>query len=174
MQSYRQLHTPWTKASKKQNCYCSVNEDLFCGQITSHWSGAVCFSSSIQWTVVLQSCCIGQTSLLEVFNGTRCCHVPHATCSCPLVTSYFFDQGTLLRRVAFFCTYSTVCALAPWGDSSALHYKSSSVNKLWISWLRGTPSVLFLPSWYTLCSLWKRCLLSECLLCSVKIKHCYL
>lgn len=84
---------------------------------------------AIQWTAVLKS----SSSLLQVFNGTRCPHVPHSTFkSCLLVALHLFDQGTLLRRLAPYCMYSTVMC------TGTLRWyffcKPSSVNKLWTSW----------------------------------------
>lgn len=108
-----------------------------------------------QWTAVLQS---SSSLLLQVFNGTRCPHVPHSTCSCHLVALHLFDQGTLLRRLAPYCMCSTVCALAPCGNiSDQQHCTVSPVLLTSCGSLEVDATGSVSAFLYTLCGLWRRC-----------------
>lgn len=61
-------------------------------QYRLHCFGQVLWVLATQWTVVLKSSCAGPLSLLQVFNGTRCRHVPHSTGSCHLI-AFFLMRG---------------------------------------------------------------------------------
>lgn len=114
--------------------------------VRTAYVGAVCCS------------CTMNCGVKEFLIGTKCPHVPHSARSCHSVALHLFDQGTLLRRLAPYCMYSTVCALAPWGGISDQQHCTESPVLLTSC---GSPEVDATGSvsafLYTLCGLWRRC-----------------